>query len=452
MQNSFNWPLARIVTATNAKLIGTAAIISRVSTDTRTIHQGDLFIALSGEHFDAHDFCVSAVQKGAAAVMVERQLPLPVPQIIVADTRKALGMLARAWREQFSIPCIAVTGSNGKTTVKEMMAAICAQRGSVLATQGNLNNDIGVPLTLLQITAQHQFAVIEMGANHRGEIAYLTALAKPDVALINNAGPAHLEGFGSIEGVAHAKGEIYSGLSSNGIGIVNADDHFTNVWRSLCKSYKMITFGLQQSADINATWHANNEGSALLIQTPQGKVNVQLHLLGKHNVMNALAATAATLAVGCSLDDVKHGLESMLAVKGRLQIKQGKSDSRIIDDTYNANPASFKAALDVMSVFPGSHYVALGDMGELGPDAETLHREVGNYAKVSGVKRLYTVGPYARYAAQEFGQEAMAFDTQQPMINAIETDLTAEVTLLVKGSRAMQMENVVMSLLKQSEG
>lgn len=452
MPNSFNWSLDRIVAATNARLVGTSAIISGISTDTRKIQQGDLYIALSGEQFDGHDFCVSAVQKGAAAVMVERQLPIPVPQIIVADARQALGMLAQAWREQFVIPVIAVTGSNGKTTVKEMIAAICAQRGKVLATQGNLNNDIGVPLTLLQITVQHQFAVIELGANHPGEIAYLTALVKPAVALINNAGPAHLEGFGSIEGVARAKGEIYAGLSRDGIGIVNSDDHFANVWQSQCKDYKLLTFGLQQPTNISASWQANNNGSALCIQTPQGKIDVQLHLLGKHNIMNALAATTAALAVGCSLAEVKRGLESMFAVKGRLQMKAGKSGSRIIDDTYNANPASFKAALDVLSIFPGQHYVALGDMGELGVDAETLHREVGDYAKTSGVKRLYTVGLFARHAAQAFGQDARVFEAQPPLINAIEADLAADVTLLVKGSRAMQMENVVMALLKQGEG
>ncbi len=452
MQNSFNWSLDRIVAATNAKLVGAAAIISGVSTDTRKIQQGDLYIALSGEQFDGHDFCANAVQRGATAVMVERQLPLPVPQIIVADARKALGMLAHAWREQFSIPFIAVTGSNGKTTVKEMIAAICSQRGKVLATQGNLNNDIGVPLTLLQITAQHQFAVIELGANHPGEIAYLTGLVKPDVALINNAGPAHLEGFGSIAGVAQAKGEIYGGLSRNGIGIVNADDHFAKVWQLLCKDNKMLTFGLQQPADVSATWYVNNDGSALNIQTLQGKIDVQLHLLGGHNIMNALAATTAALAVGCSLVDVKYGLEGMSAVKGRLKMKSGKSGSRIIDDTYNANPASFKAALDVLSVFPGQHYVALGDMGELGTDAEALHREVGSYAKKSGVKRLYTVGQFARYAAQEFGQNAMVFDVQPPMINAIEAELSADVTILIKGSRSMKMENIVNALVNQGEG
>ena len=452
MQNNFNWPLARIVAATNAKLVGTAAVISGVSTDTRKLQQGDLFIALSGEQFDGHEFCASAVQQGAAAVMVERQLPLPVAQIIVADTRKALGMLAHAWREQFSIPFIAVTGSNGKTTVKEMIAAMCAQRGRVLATQGNLNNDIGVPLTLLQITAQHQYAVIELGANHPGEIAYLTALVKPDVALINNAAPAHLEGFGSLAGVAQAKGEIYGGLAPHGTGIVNADDHFASVWQSLCKDYKTLTFGLQHPADVTAQWQANNDGCALSLCTPLGTIDVQLHLLGKHNVMNALAATTAALAVGCSLEDIKHGLESTVAVKGRLQMKPGKSGSRIIDDTYNANPASFQAALDVLSVFPGQHFVALGDMGELGADAASLHRDVGAYAKTSGVKRLYTVGRFARDAAQEFGKEASAFETQPPMITAIAAELSADVILLVKGSRSMQMENVVKSLVQQGEG
>lgn len=450
MSHDFNWPLQRIAAAAQGSLLGTAATISGISTDTRTIKPGDLFIALRGPNFDAHDFAADAVALGAAAVMVERQLAVPVPQVIVPDTRLALGHLAGARRAQFNIPVIAITGSNGKTTVKEMIAAICAQRGAVLATQGNLNNDIGVPLTLLRINSSHKFAVVEMGANHPGEIAYLTHLTRPDVALINNAGPAHLEGFGSLQGVAQAKGEIYGGLSSQGVGIVNADDNFAGLWRGLCRNHAVLSFGLSNTADVSARWVTDALGSHVTIITGQGEVEVTLRLLGRHNIMNALAASAAALACGCSLQDIKQGLESLQPVKGRLQLKHGKNGSKIIDDTYNANPASFKAALDVLSIYPGQRYVALGDMGELGEGAAQMHREIGAYAKSSGIDRLYTVGQFAQFAAEGFGPRAKEYRDQPGIIGALLSDLTAEVTLLVKGSRSMHMEDVV-NALTQSE-
>lgn len=451
MSSNFNWTLNQIAAAVQAKSVGAAATVNGVSTDTRSIKQGDLFIALRGPNFDAHDFAANAVAQGATAVMVERQLKIPVPQLIVTDTRLALGKLASAWRMQFKIPVIALTGSNGKTTVKEMTAAICAQRGAVLATQGNLNNDIGVPLTLLQINHDHHFAVIELGANHHGEIAYLTELTKPDVALINNAGPAHLEGFGSLEGVANAKGEIYAGLSTTGIAVINADDQFAPVWHQLCAGRKTITFGIKNSAQINAKWQIDEFGSQLQLGTPLGEATIRLHLLGYHNVMNAMAAAAATTAIGFTPTEIKAGLEQVKPVKGRLQLKVGKQGSRIIDDTYNANPASFKAALDVLSVFPGQRFVALGDMGELGNTGVSLHQEVGNYAKLAGVQRLYTVGPLARHAADSFGDVAHAFAEQPQLISALQSDLSSEVTLLVKGSRSTHMEHVV-NALTQTEG
>jgi UDP-N-acetylmuramoyl-tripeptide--D-alanyl-D-alanine ligase len=451
MSLNFNWTLERIATTVQAQLVGTSAAINGVSTDTRTLKAGELFVVLRGPNYDAHDFAAVAVQRGAAAVLVERQLPLPVPQLVVADARLALGQLAAAWRQQFQIPVIAITGSNGKTTVKEMLAAICAQRGAVLSTQGNLNNDIGVPLTLLQINQQHQFAVIELGANHPREIAYLTQLVKPDVAVINNAGPAHLEGFGSLDGVAQAKGEIYSGLSANGIGIVNADDPYAPLWRNLCRPHRTISFGLNPAADVTAQWSVTAAGSHLRLRTAQGAADVQLHLLGQHNVMNALAASAAASAIDCTPEQIKQGLETVQPVKGRLQLKPGKRGSRIIDDTYNANPVSFKAALDVLQVFPGQHYVALGDMGELGAGTEQLHREVGAYAQTSGVHHLYTVGTFARYAAEGFGTQARVFAEQPQLISALAAELSGDVTLLVKGSRSTHMDNVVNALV-QAEG
>lgn len=451
MSSSFNWTLHQIAESIQANYVGSSATISGISTDTRTIKQGDLFIALRGPNFDAHDFAANAVAQGATAVMVERQLKLPVPQLIVTDTRLALGQLAAAWRQQFKIPVIALTGSNGKTTVKEMTAAICSQRGAVLATQGNLNNDIGVPLTLLQINNTHQFAVIELGANHHGEIEYLTQLVKPDIALINNAGPAHLEGFGSLEGVAKAKGEIYSGLSQEGIAVINADDVYAPLWQQLCTGHKTIRFGIKNPAEVGAKWQIDQFGSQLQLRTPLGEITLRLQLLGYHNVMNAMAAAAAATAFGFTPEEIKAGLEAVKPVKGRLQLKIGKQGSRIIDDTYNANPASFKAALDVLSVFPGQRFVALGDMGELGDAGIPLHQEVGAYAKLAGVQRLYTVGKLARHAADSFGDVAHAFTEHPQMISALQSDLSSDVTLLVKGSRSMHMEHVV-NALTQTEG
>ena len=367
------------------------------------------------------------------------------------DTRLALGMLANAWRRQFSIPLIAVTGSNGKTTVKEMITAIMSVRHNTLATQGNLNNDIGVPLTLLRLRSEHQCAVIEMGANHAGEIAYLTKLAAPQVAVITNAGPAHLEGFGTLEGVANAKGEIYGGLTGSGVAVINDDDQFAGMWRGLCEGKTVIGFGLRQSTDVTANWHASGTGSEINIKTSLGEIQVLLNLPGRHNVANALAASAAAIAAGATAHDIKAGLESLRGVAGRLQIMPGKSGSRIIDDTYNANPASLHVALEVLQNFSGRHFLAMGDMGELGGDAEMLHRDAGVQARAHGVNRLFTVGKLASRAAESFGQDALSFDDQPAMINAIEHELAADVTLLVKGSRLAHMERVVQALNKNGE-
>jgi UDP-N-acetylmuramoyl-tripeptide--D-alanyl-D-alanine ligase len=348
---------------------------------------------------------------------------------------------------QFSIPVIAITGSNGKTTVKELTTSILSQTHNVLATKGNLNNDIGVPLTLLQLGSDHSAAVIEMGANHQKEIEYLTHLAKPTVAVITNAGPAHLEGFGDLDGVAKAKGEIYSSLTSEGTAIINKDDKYFSYWQSLCAGMNISTFGIKSEADFSA----DKRDQTVVISTPDGEVTVNYPLPGEHNLLNALAASAACRAVGANLNDIKNGLEQMHGVSGRLELKKGKSGSQIIDDTYNANPASLKVALQVLSEYPGTHYLALGDMGELGVGAEELHSDAGEQARRSGVDKLYAIGKYAKFSANSFGEQGFAFEDQPSMISEIESQLSNNVTLLVKGSRLMKMENIVNALAANEE-
>lgn len=448
---TFNWPLSQIARVTDGQLIGEDAIARGVSTDSRSIARGQLFFALVGPNFNGHDFISYAEQRGAVGVVVSEETKTTLNRVVVADTKRALGNLASAWRSQFNLPVIAVTGSNGKTTVKEMMASILSTTKTTLATQGNLNNDIGMPLTLLRLSNSHQAAVIEMGANHPGEIDYLSKLAKPTVAVITNAGPAHLEGFGSIEGVARAKGEIYAGLDAAGTAIINADDRYADYWRSLCVHLKVLTFGLSTDADVRAKYQTNLTHTELDMSTPAGRIQVKLPLLGVHNVTNALAATAACLAAGVDALAIKQGLENLQTVAGRLQMKKGKAGSRIIDDTYNANPASLRAALEVLHDLPGRHYLAIGDMGELGSDAEQLHRDAGKQARDTGVSRVYAIGKYAKYIAQSFGKDGQEYFDHSTMASAINNNLSSDVTLLVKGSRVMQMEKVVNALLANGE-
>lgn len=442
----FSMQLSEASRALSAGYVGDDVVLDGVSIDTRTLSGGELFIALRGPNFDGHDFVAQAMEKGAAAVMVEHIMDLAIPQLIVSDTRLAMGQLARVWREKFAIPVFAVTGSNGKTTVKEMLAAILSGLGEVHATRGNLNNDIGVPLTLFKLGEQHKSAVIEMGANHPGEIAYLVQIAKPEIAIITNAAAAHLEGFGSLEGVAKAKGEIFAGLSDKGVAIVNADDRFAALWRDMIKPRRKIEFGLDHDCEVTAVFQPTVNGNETTIKTAQTEIKFNLPLLGRHNVMNALAASAAALAVDVPPEIIRQGLENIRPVPGRLQAKPGLHHSRIIDDTYNANPASVKAAIAVLSDFPGDHFLALGDMGELGCGEEELHRQVGQTAKRQGVDRLYTIGELARHAAREFGENAYSFDAHDAMVAALNKDLHKEATLLVKGSRRMHMERVVEAL------
>ena len=453
--------LSEVARALKATLLGNDVVFQAVSIDTRTLQPGDLFVALSGENFDGHVFVAQAIAKGACAVLISAPLEsiesmnagASVPALRVADTRLALGQLSAAWRARFSIPVIAVTGSNGKTTTKEMLAAIFGQRGSVLATQGNLNNEIGVPLTLLRLRKEHRYAVIEMGASHPGEIAYLSGLARPTVALITNAAVAHLGGFGSLDEVARTKGGIYESLADTGVGVVNADDAYASMWRGVISERRCITFGMRTATDVHANMdevkcHMGSQAvtTCFEIHTPVGNVAVALPLLGAHNVMNALAASAAALAAGATLDDIRNGLQGMHPVKGRLTIKRGVHGVRVIDDTYNANPPSVRAAIDVLAAATGQKVLVLGDMGELGDDAPAFHAQMGIQAQAAGINQLYAVGDLSRLAVQSFGNGGHHYASHETLIAALTAALQglgSSTTVLVKGSRFMRMERVV---------
>ena len=424
------------------------------STDSRSINSGELFIAIRGERFNGHDFLEQARQRGATAALVDSLVPISLPLIKVTDTRKALGELAKCWRENFRIPLVAITGSNGKTTVKEMLVSILEQKSEVLATRGNLNNDIGVPLTLFGMGNEHAYAIIEMGANHPGEIKWLSYIAKPTVAVITQCAPAHLEGFGSVEGVALAKSEIFEGLEKHGTAIINADDNFAGLWKNRVKDIHQLSFGIHHPADITARFpdkSDSNKANIFILKTPAGSIEVTLSLLGIHNIMNALAAAACATALNIELETIKKGLEAMKPVKGRLEIKTGINNSRIIDDTYNANPASLLAAVNVLKTFNGKHWLVLGDMGELGEEGENLHLKAGEQAKENNVDRLFTTGTLSQFASKSFGKNSEHFESIDDMVQRLQSEISPEITVLIKGSRSMQMERVVSRLEKKSQ-
>ena len=433
----------------NATYLGEDVEFIGCSTDSRNLNSGELFIAIKGERFDGHDFLESAKQRGAVAAMVTKTGQQDLPTLVVEDTRKAMGNLAATWRSGFDVPLIAVTGSNGKTTVKEMLVSILSLKTPVLATRGNLNNDIGVPLTLFGLGNEHHYAVVEMGANHLGEISWLSHIVRPTVALITQCAPAHLEGFGSVEGVARAKAEIFDGLEPEGIAIINADDDFAGLWRNKVTGFKQISFGLKNRSDITAksiTPSMIKGTNNFQLCTPVGTIDIELPLLGQHNIMNAMAATACALALEIELTLVKQGLERMKPVKGRLEMKKGLHGSRIIDDTYNANPVSLNAAIKTIASLTGKRWLVLGDMGELGTLSESLHEEAGNIARENGIKKIFAIGPLSENAVRSFGQGAQHFSSVEKMIEAIKKEISDDVTLLVKGSRSMQMERVVSAL------
>jgi UDP-N-acetylmuramoyl-tripeptide--D-alanyl-D-alanine ligase len=425
-----------------------------VSTNSQTAAAGNLFVALRGERFDAHAFLGDVVKKGVAAVVVER-LPegLKIPALIVPDTRVALGEMASYWRRQFLFPVIGVTGSNGKTTVKEMIASILeAEFGKdhCLATRGNLNNDIGVPLTVIRANADHRAAVIELGMNHPGEIARLAAIAQPTVALVNNAQREHQEFMESVEAVAKENGAVISSLPKNGIAVYPADDAFAPLWRSYAKSSgrrKTLTFGLSPDANVTCTYQPNDFGSDLLIKVGQKDFPVRLSAAGVHNVRNALAAVACALAIGIHRNAIVQGLEAFAPVSGRLQRKTARNGATVIDDTYNANPDSVRAAVDVLMQAPSPRLLVLGDMGEVGNEGRQFHVEIGAYARGRGIEYLFTIGELARHASQAFGARARHFNELESLIKAVDAMHTVQTTALVKGSRFMKMERLVQHLV-----
>jgi len=442
--------LNQVATALHAQFSGADAPFTGISTDTRQLTPGMLYVALRGQRFDGHQFLAQAQQQGAIAAIVEQPVTLPnFPTLQVENTLHALGELAKLWRQRFSIPLIALTGSNGKTTTKEMIHAIFAQQGLGLATQGNLNNEIGVPLTLFRLGAEHRHAVIEMGANHAGEIQYLTQIAQPTVAVITQCAPSHLEGFKSLDGVAHAKGEIFSGLRADGVAVINVDDNYNNLWQTLASPHRILTFGFAQSASVTATnIHLTASGSEFTLKTEKGDIQIQLPLLGKHNIMNALAASAAALACELPLTIVQAGLQIIQSVKGRLQPKTARNHNLLLDDTYNANPTSLHAALDVLMHYPAPRWLILGDMNELGQESAALHQQSGTLARKLGVEQLWTVGTMSKHAASSFGTHATHFDDHASLIAALQNELARQqgITLLIKGSRGMTMEQVVQAL------
>ena len=438
--------LSEAALATDGQLVGVDVEFFCVGTDSRAIKKGQLFVALKGENFDGHEYAAQSLEQGASSVLVSELLNVG-PAVVVKDTRLALGDLAAHWRAKFEVPVVAITGSNGKTTVKEMLAAIlkmaAGDDASVLATQGNLNNDIGLPMTMLNLDKQHRYAVLEMGMNHTGEMSYLTRLAKPNIALVNNAGTAHIGELGSVEAIANAKGEIFEGLVDGGTAIINADDVFASLWKSLASNHKQVTFGLKAKADVTATYELHSANSDIELITPKGTAKFSLPAPGVHNVSNALAATAAALALNISLEKIATGLSNFVGVKGRLQAKQGFAGAKVIDDTYNANPMSMKAAIDVLKASAGQRIFVMGDMAELGADAASMHAEIGAYAKTAGIEKFYALGALTKNAVTAFGANSIHFETVETLAESLKSIMNAETTVLVKGSRSMRMERVV---------
>ena len=442
--------LSELAAAVGGTLAGPDREFTRVTQDTRKLGAGELFVAIKGERFDGHEFLTQAEKLGAAGALVERKAATGLSQVVVPDARKALGSYAGAWRRRFQLPLVGITGSSGKTTLKEMIASILRQRGPTLATRGNMNNEIGMPLTLLELEASHRHAVIEMGTNHPGEIGYLARLALPTVGVVTNAGPAHLEFLKDVVGVAHEKGAMFSSLAEGGTAVINADDIYAPLWREMAGSRKQVSFGFGSHADfrpLSGVLEQREGGSwGFTLVSPAGKTEVNVSLPGRHNVANALAAAAAAMSAGASLDEVRTGLAQAPATAGRLIVVHGLHGCRLIDDTYNANPLSLGAAIEFAVSLGGHPWLVLGDMGELGESAAALHAESGARARVLGIERLYALGAHSRRAVESFGPGGQWFEDLNPLLQALRTDVTTDVTLLVKGSRSMRMERVVDAL------
>ncbi len=448
--------LSELAKLLNAPMQGDDVTFTSVGIDSRTIQPGQLFVAITGEHFDGHDFVGQSLAKGAVAALVQKSSDWQ-PCVQVSNTRLALGQMAQQWLSNFQAPIVALTGSNGKTTVKEMLAGILiAHTGDadyVLATKGNLNNDLGMPLTALGLRSQHQYAVLEMGMNHPGEIHYMSTLAKPDVALVNNVGSAHIGLLGSLQAIANAKGEIFDGLKQQGIAVINADDQFAAQWLKQTQSHQQITFALQNSADVTADYELRDKSSVMQIFSPAGAIEFSIQVPGLHNVANALAATSLALALNIPLDSIALGLSQFNGVSGRLRYVPGIKHTTLIDDTYNANPSSMRAAIDVLVKQTGRHLMVMGDMGELGELAEQMHSEIGHYARQQGVHQLFTVGTLSQNASLSFGDGAQHFFELSDLLNVLKQQLQQHDVVLIKGSRSAKMERVTEQLqsIQQTE-
>jgi UDP-N-acetylmuramoyl-tripeptide--D-alanyl-D-alanine ligase len=444
--------LGEAAAALGGRASGGDALFTGVSTDSRSLREGDLFVALRGERFDGHGFLKAAAAAKASAAMVDSGYrgEYPLPALVVNDTKRSLGDLARYWRARFAPALVGIAGSNGKTTVKEMLAAVFrkhANESAVLATRGNLNNDIGLPLTLLGLRHLHRWCAIELGMNHKGEIAYLAGIAQPTVALVNNAQREHLEFMNSVEEVAAENASLYEALAADGIAVINADDAQADFFRSRAGKRRTVEFGLDHGAAVTGRFQLERLSSAIRLRTPAGEADATLAIPGLHNVRNALAAAACAHAVGITASTIAAGLTAFRPYTGRLQVKQAIGGATVIDDSYNANPDSVRAAIDVLASCPAPTALVLGDMGEVGEHGKQFHREVGEYARAKGVTQLLGMGDATRDAVAAFGTGAQHFVAVEELLSQLQAK-----TILVKGSRFMKMERVVAALTGSAEG
>ncbi len=431
-----------IARAVGGHQVGETISIDAVSTDSRQVTAGDLFVALRGERFDGHEYLNDAYDKGARAAMVEKAVSSEFPQILVPDTERALGQLSAFWRDRFHMPLVAVTGSCGKTTVKELIGNILKSKAKTLVSKGNFNNAIGLPLSLLKLEQSHQFAVVEIGMNQIGEIECLSKLAAPTVAVITNAGPAHLQFLKSVDQVATEKGSIVTGMDDSGVAVLNRDDKYFEYWKEFAKPRSVISFGFSEKADVSGSCQISDFGSSINMNTPIGSMVADISLIGAHNVSNALAATAAAIALDISKHHILEGLNKMSAIKGRLQLRKHKFGGPLIDDTYNANPSSTEAAINILAKMKGDQRLVVGDMFELGSDQIRFHQEIGRHARKAGIGRLYCVGDLSEFTAKAFGRGASHYRSKEELLSDLEPQMDATTTLLVKGSRGMRMEKI----------
>ena len=451
--------LSSVAEKINASVIGAEAVFSSVSTDTRNIRSGDLFVALKGENFDGHDYVGKAFEQGAVAAMVDHAVSDEASQLLVDDTRLGLGRLAAVWRDLVNPRVVALTGSNGKTTLKEMLAAILSEENHVLATLGNLNNDIGVPLTLLRLQDE-EVAIVEMGANHVGEIDYLTKIARPDVAILNNAGTAHIGEFGSEENIAHGKAEILNGLAEQGVFIYHADSKWVPLWNKLSSGVESLSFGMAQQADYRLlddyrlNWDESGFYAVFSIKEKKSghQQVIRLPLAGKHNAMNATAAAAAARSLGVSFEVISKGLEKIEPVKGRLKPVEGIGGQMILDDSYNANPDSVGAAMDVLKTAPGRKILVLGDLAELGAEVENIHAALGRLAEEKGIETLLTCGDVSKKSSDSFGGDSQHFSTRESLTSYLMENTGKDDFVLIKGSRSALLDQVVDALAKGDNG